>query len=335
MLEDFLSWWRENLLACIPARLRTPSRAADATIAEILPAHAGLALIARRRGRETLTGRFSLDPAALRPAVARRRIRIRLPPGALLQRTVELPAAAERELDRILRYEMDRLTPFSPDEVYWSWSILDRDRARARLQVTLRLALKATLAPTLAVLTRAGAIPAALESPDAPGAIPLDPAYPSRARWRRRALAAASLACAALALAAIAIPFLRQTLAAHAIERNIAALRPQVDQVEALRRRFTSGAAGLSVLAAQRAESGNALATLAALTQILPDGTFLTELTLRAHALALTGQSTDAARLIPALSADPSIRNPAFSAPVTRNETTHAEGFQIRAEIAP
>jgi hypothetical protein len=48
----------------------------------------------------------------------------------------------------------------------------------------------------------------------------------------------------------------------------------------------------------------------------------------------MSGQSATAARLISALAADPAIRNPAFSAPVTRNETTHTDLFSIRAEAA-
>lgn len=335
MLEEFLSWWGQNLLACVPERWRVPARPRDALIAEMLPGEDALALIARRQGRVRTLGQFTPGSQALRVAVARRRVHIRLPPGLLLQRTVELPAAAERELDRVLRYEMDRLTPFGPDEVYWGWSLTTRDRARGRLHIGLRLVLRSTVAPALSALTRAGALPTALESPDAPGLIPLDPAHPSRARSRRHALTAAAIACAALSIAAIALPFLRQEFAARAIERRITALQPLVGRVEATRRQFATGAAGLGVLAAQQAQTGNALATLATLTQILPDGTFLTELTLRGHALALTGQSTDAARLIPILSASPAVQNPAFAAPVTRNEAAHTEGFQIRAGIAP
>ncbi|HYZ64615.1 MAG TPA: PilN domain-containing protein, partial [Acetobacteraceae bacterium] len=66
----------------------------------------------------------------------------------------------------------------------------------------------------------------------------------------------------------------------------------------------------------------------------LPDDTYLYELSLRDRVLTVSGQSAAAARLIPLLAADPAVRNPAFAAPVTRNETTGAESFSIRAEIA-
>ena len=80
---------------------------------------------------------------------------------------------------------------------------------------------------------------------------------------------------------------------------------------------------------------GDPLRVLADLTDILPDDTSLIELSLRDRALSIAGQSAAAARLIPALAADPAIRNPAFAAPVTRNELSGIEDFSIRAEVAP
>ena len=55
----------------------------------------------------------------------------------------------------------------------------------------------------------------------------------------------------------------------------------------------------------------------------------------RGRVLTLAGQSAAAARLIPALTAAPTLRDPAFSAPITRNEATQAELFSIRAMVAP
>ena len=89
--------------------------------------------------------------------------------------------------------------------------------------------------------------------------------------------------------------------------------------------------AGVDVLAAQRAKVGDPLAVLATLTDVLPDDTVLTDFSLRQRVVTISGQSGGAARLIPALAADPALRDPAFTAPVTRNETQHSDGFSIRA----
>lgn len=297
-------------------------------------------MLARRGGREAALGSFgpgAAGEAALRAALAGRRgpLVARPSPGTLLARPVELPLAAERELGQVLRYEMDRLTPFTPDDLYWGWAVERRDRVRGRLHVLLLLAPKAGLEPALAALRRAGATPSALEVAGTAHLIPLDPGRPGQERRRRQVLAAAAACCAALALVAAGLPFALQSAAASGVERRIAALRPQVDQAQALRRRIAGGAAGADVLAQQRAATGDALAVLATVTNLLPDDTYLSELTLHGRVLTLSGQSAAAARLIPELSADPAIRDPAFIAPVTRNETARADQFSIRAELAP
>lgn len=344
MIETFLAWWAQHLLAWLPARLRGTlrgsGRQADALVVESLPA-GGLALLARRGGREAALGSFgpgAAGEAALRAVLGGRRgpLVLRPPPGVLLQRPVELPLAAERDLEQVLRYEMDRLTPFALDEVHWGWAVERRDRARARVHVLLLVAPKVALEPVLAALRRAGASPAALETAGpAPYAVSLDPGRPGQERRRRRLLAAAATGCAALAAVAASLPFVQQSLAMGGIERRIAALQPQVDHAQALRRRIASGASGAGVLAMQRAATGDALAVLAAVTDVLPDDTYLTELTLHGRVLTLTGQSGAAARLISALSADPKLRDPAFIAPVTRNELAKADQFSIRAGLAP
>ena len=89
------------------------------------------------------------------------------------------------------------------------------------------------------------------------------------------------------------------------------------------------------MLSAERARVGDALAALAATTAVLPDDTYLTDLTLRQRHLVMNGRSAAAARLIGLLSAAPGLREPAFLAPVTRSDTGHADLFSIRAELAP
>ncbi len=345
MLNEFLHWWAQQLKAAVPARLVQSGAGADARgLAVVVHLPSGppsVDILARRKGRDEALGHFTLDPqgiAALRASVAGQgpAAVLRLPPELLLEQQAVLPIAADRDPERVLQYEMDRITPFTADELFWTWSVERRDRAQGRLYLRLLLVPKARLAPVLGVLREAGLRPAALEAMDPVGParrIALDRAQP--ARWRRRALVAAAAACAVLAVAAVAVPFGVQSIQGNRVEQQIATLRPQVDQAEALRRRILSSTAGTDVFEQQRGRVGDALQTLATLTDVLPDDTFLNELTLRARVLTISGQSAGAARLIAALAAERSIRNPAFAAPVTRNEGTHSEGFSIRAEVAP
>ena len=73
--------------------------------------------------------------------------------------------------------------------------------------------------------------------------------------------------------------------------------------------------------------------SIAAITDILPDDTWLTELTLRQRKLGMAGRSAGAARLIGLLSADPTIGDATFAAPVTRANQGGVDAFSIRAEL--
>jgi general secretion pathway protein L len=339
MLRDFVLWWARQMRSLLPQRLLPGADRADA---RLIAAHRpDFLLTMRRHGRETLVGTFAMHEDGLAAAVAAlrprpRQVILRLGPEALLERPVELPLAAERDLDRVLHFEMDRLTPFAAADTVWQAAVTRRDHAQRRLLLRLSLVPRRGLQPCLDLLARAGLVPAWLEAaaPDGtPRLIRLAGEATHHSGGRMFTIAAGAVA--ALAVATVVMPFVFQALAGGATERTIATLAPRVAQVEALRKHQAEGAAGSNALAAERARVGNALQVLAAVTDLVPDDTWLTELSLRQGTLTVSGQSPAAARLIPALAADPAFRNPAFAAPVTRAPDGHADLFVIRAELAP
>lgn len=48
-----------------------------------------------------------------------------LPRGWAIVRTVDLPLAAKENLDRVIAFELDRLTPLSKDSAWYDWTLLD------------------------------------------------------------------------------------------------------------------------------------------------------------------------------------------------------------------
>src|ERR1700757_2218233 len=144
MIREFFTWWLERLAELLPQRLRRSAlTAADAmVIAPIGPLGHGIDAVSvglRRAGRETPLGRFGLGPTDLAqlPRVSGRATVLRLAEQDVLGKTVTLPLAAERELDQVLTFEMDRETPFQAEELYWNHRITAADRQNGRL--TLRL----------------------------------------------------------------------------------------------------------------------------------------------------------------------------------------------------
>jgi general secretion pathway protein L len=332
-----LRWWVARLEELVPDHLM-PRRTGSANAVIIAvgePAGAPARVLMRRRGQEVALGDF-IPAVADRPA-GQGMVLLRLPSGALLERQLVLPLAAERELQRLIGYEMNRQTPFAADEVFWTCSVVHRDRSQGHLHVRLSLVPKAPLLPLLASLERAGRAPTALEARPSgrpPLLIPLQPAI-ERARWRRRATIWMAAACGALALVAAALPFVRLSIDLAELAGRIEAARPAVAQVQALRQRIAAAGAARGAIADERVRVGNTLEILADITDLLPDDTFLSDLVLRQRQLTISGQSAAASKLIAALAADPRFRNPAFAAPVVRNSVARTDIFSVRTELAP
>jgi general secretion pathway protein L len=350
MLDEIALWWVQQMRSLLPQQLVSRSRWSSALI--LVPSGADdrgeagrLRLIRRQRWRETTLGSFTPDDAGL-TAVRRvggirgpgRKIVLRLPSARLLEHRLILPLAAEPEIAQVLRYEIDRVTPFAVEEVFWNWAIEGRDRARARLLVRLSLIPRAEVAGLVEILAQAGLTLGAIESASAEGDLrhlPVAAVLDSRQRIARSLLRVAGATCVVLAILVIALPFIQQQSRIIKTARRIAELQPRVFEAEALRQRIGDQTAGAGVMAAEEARVGNVLGAVAAITDILPDNTFLTALGLSQRIISLTGQSGDAAGLIAALSGNPIIRNPSFSAPVTAAPNGMGSLFAIRAELAP
>lgn len=352
-LNDVWAWWAQQVIDMLPTgllRRRTVLPTALVVAPESGDGSAGgsvpgsVSLTMRRRRREHLLGHFALNEAglaALRLGLSRRGRRVpmvlRLAPDLLLERDVILPLAAEPELSNVLRFSLDTLTPFAADELFWNWAVRARDRAHGRLHVRLSLVCKAAVEPLIAALARAGATPKLLEVPlsDAETrAIALDGAASHGGRLRRRAPAAIGGFCAGAVLAVAVLPIALQMRALAVTEARIDALRPRLAQVEALRR-AAGNADGIDVITHERARVGDALQVIAVVTDALPDGTYLTELSLQQRKLRLTGESGAAAKLIVALSADPMLHKTEFAAPVTRAPIGGRDMFSIETEVIP
>ena len=162
----------------------------------------------------------------------------------------------------------------------------------------------------------------------AQGRIPLNTAAP-----RPRRQAALTALCLGLALACLAVPFIRQQIALNQAAALVAERAPAAHVAQHLRAQLEEAASGRAAIAAARRQ-GDALQILAALTQALPDDTWLADLALKPGNLTMDGQSADAAKLIALLAAVPGLQDPSFTAPVTRTNDGKADLFSLRVGVA-
>jgi general secretion pathway protein L len=343
-MREFFVWWFGQLGELLPQGLRQSAlTAADAMvispIGQLGRAVDAVAVGVRRNGKETPLGRFGLNAPNLAelPRATGRATVLRLGEADVLGKSMSLPLAAERELDQVLAFEMDRETPFKAEDLYWNHRIEGADRKNGRLSVRLFFVPKANLAPLLTALSQAGIRPRRAEIADGPDAgtyLPLENGGP-RHHPSSQLMWLAAVCCVALGLAAVVIPFVRQEVALASIEQEIAAGRAAAAEADSVRQEIDRLAGSANFVESERDKAGRPLAVLAAATRILPDDTYLTEMDLRQRKVTLSGRSAAAARLIGPLAADGTFRNPGFAAPVTRLEALGSELFTINAEVAP
>jgi|SRR5690348_105021 len=334
--QSFLPWWWEQIGALLPPRWRVIGRRDPAALIVAFDGATAQGPLRFRllRADEKPVGEFGVDESGVAAAkaacAASAATRVRLPDGLLLEKRLVLPVAAERELARVLAYEIDRETPFSATELWWSAAV----DTRKPNQIIVRLVYvpRAAIAHFLATVERIGLRPTGLDGTTSNGSrscISIAPVEPGRTSVDRRRVQWTAVACLLLTIAAAVIPFGRQTLALRTLDRRIAAMRPAVAQADALRHRIDTSRTAR--VAQENAGFDDSVAVLAALTAALPDDAYLDGFRLHDGRLTLNGHARDAAALIDRLSAVAALRDPKFLSPVTI--TGGSQAFAIGASV--
>lgn len=344
MLTNLLTWWKKQMRDLVPASFRQFEQNRQHGLVAVVDVwdDSTVELFLGNGSRRTSLGQYEASSTALREALARlpkakrRSPTLRVSADLLLERQVVLPLDAERDLEQVAAYEMDRLTPFRAEEVFWTVTAGQRDVARNQLHVRIAVIPRMRVQAVLADLQRAGLIPAQIvagETMQPCQSIPLGEGRPVRTWLRSRPDAYSLAGCGVLAIAAAVLPFVLQSVAGASIEAQIGLMRPQAIEAERLRKEIAIGAIAADAVMTARAQLTPPLQAIAMLTDMLPDDTFLTTLSTLQGKLTISGRSAAAARLIGAMAANPLIHNPAFTAPVIRDEISGGEMFSIHAEL--
>jgi general secretion pathway protein L len=323
MLMGFYAWWLARILELLPI--------------EAIRKRKGIVIEFDHSGEITssIFHRGHLVPVDLEAAGrqrGRKSVILRPPAASVLTKQHSLPFVPARQIQQMLRHELARITPFPPEELFWSWTAQRPSGAQGRLPVTITMVPRATLQPALTRLEQVGLAPDFLYVGTADRSILL---APDRA-WEQASRSSPALlaTAAALAIGMLVMPFAMQAIAVYRTDAAIAALEPTMARVTSLRGGIGRRNGAEDLVAQEITRTGDLLQAMAEITRILPDDSWLTDLMLRQRQLTLGGHSASAARLIADLSANPAIHGAAFAAPVTRARDTSADIFLIKAEMA-
>jgi general secretion pathway protein L len=264
------------------------------------------------------------------------RVELVLQPRRFLLRPLELPARAADFLEGIVRAQIDRLTPWSAGEAVFGCSA---PVASGTDNITTMIAATTRKVAMTYVQAVAGFHPTAIAvCTDVPerdaGRVKV---YELKARGH---LDAARLSRALLiALGAVAAVALVSVTAAAYIGDNLGAQEAELArQISARRAAIRAGADGgdrspIAALERRKHETPASVIVLEALSKLLPDHSYVTELHLAGNKLQISGITRDAPSLIPLIEQSQHFTRATFYAPTTRAPSDPGERFHIEMRV--
>jgi general secretion pathway protein L len=277
--------------------------------------------------------------AKTRAILAGSQIEVILKASRFIFRPLELPRRANEFLDGVVRAQIDRLTPWSQRDAAFGWSA-PSPLGADRMIVTVAATAAATITPIVKALAdrRADAISVSTVS-DASGANAPIMVFAQRAgaelrirRLRRKLIALLIVTCVATGLGASASIVVGNDLDAErmGLERKIAERRAAL-----ISGRGSIADEAVAALEARKRATPAGVIVIEALSQTLPDDTYLNELRIEDGKVQIAGLTRDAPALIKLIEQSQHFTHATFFAPTTRAPTDSGERFHIEAHIEP
>ncbi len=370
-LPAFLRWWAGELAPLVPARTRGALQrrrvrpvlafGVDSAVLWVPRMHEGvIALVEAARiplagdaasvqqaGRAAMT---ALPPNVYGGPAAAANVVVALPRGQVLRKRLELPAAIEENLKQALAYDLDRHTPFRPDQLYFDAVVVGR--SGKELRVDWAAVLKSVADPACRMAeswgaTVVGIVPDAVEG-EGVSAIALSKLnlLPEEARgtgpaWRRWQWWGPLALLAAVGAVALVLPIWQKRNYVIALTELADKARVEAEAADAVRQQVDQLAADFNFALGQKYAYPGALQLIEDVTKVLPDDTWLTQFEMRTTArgkeprreLVLRGESANAGRIVSLLEESKLFNEPAPRSPTTKIQPGPGEIFDVGAQL--
>jgi general secretion pathway protein L len=286
-------------------------------------------------------------PADWKAALRGRQFEVVLRSSRFLFRPLDLPKRAAEFLDAMIRSQIDRLTPWTANEAVFSWTA-PVETSNERIDLMVIAAPKARMNPLIRFAEYCGAGSVILY------AAPQDscPSADGRsatvggtkvfekhmqgsldvARVRRvltvvlfTMAVSATLSLGVSSVVGSRLDVQQQLLSSRISERR-AALRLKL---------ATSDDSAQTLLVQRKHATPSSVMVLDALSRILPDHTYVTELRIEKDQLQIVGITQDAPSLIKLMEQSPHFTRATFFAPTTRSADDPGERFHVETHIKP
>ncbi|MFZ3321595.1 MAG: pilus assembly protein PilM [Usitatibacter sp.] len=352
--QVFWRWWIGELRQIAPERF---AMFGDGDRAPMLAVRDGEAAVIDSRPMTAVQRAAigSLDDAQRKAAVRsllerngelRGRARVALGPDEALVRRVTMPAATEENLRQVLEFEMDRLTPFRADEVYFDYRVVSRDVAAGQLGLQLAVARREAVDARVRELKDLGVSVqgVAIREDAGHAGTPLD-LLPSEQRSERGSSSERLVqrivvgTVLVLLFVALVYPVYRKRETFIELNPLVNQARQEAEKTDALARDLERQVGDYNYLLARKHGTLPVLAYLEEVSKLLPDTTWVQQFdvktTGKSREVTISGETASASRLIEILEGSTLLQNAAFRGTVNRGSQAGTERFLITAEVRP
>jgi general secretion pathway protein L len=348
--KKFFRWWKRELSFLIPDRIKQLTSDQHGILV-VRPEGNQFALSFWFEGREEPLANLERDEtgiATYREMLAtderlqKADLIFRLTKKYALQKELSLPAAAKENLYQVVTYELPRYSPFSAEQAYYAVKAMDVDNEPGQIRVMLILTMREVLDGFYADLKAFGMIPKFVDYEDFANSLDeseepynLLPEWLREKKDRTAQIVHAALAglVALLFMAALALPVWLESRSVNALQDKIDAIEKDAKNTKALQAEVDALVDETQQLIAKKTEKPPVVAVLDTLSKLIKDDTWLAYAQYASGQLQIQGESPAASTLISVLEASDVFANAKFVSPVTRDNVTKLERFQITVDI--
>ncbi len=352
---QFLQWWRKELTGLLPQPF-SRLHASKMRAAMILQDSGETLSIYYKRGQtfeyngavdcgneaplsmeEQLQRLLGEEYASMQPVLC-------VAAKNVVNKLITLPKAAQENLENVLRYELDRHTPFNTAQAYFDYSVVKEDAAAGLIVVSLRV-LPRDYVDNLAVKLKHSVSwpPVIVIADDISGCENWERLSPFRLSGHsagddnndasRINLWLSVVVCFLLA-AVLIVPLAKMDTTVDSLRSQLSGLRKQLQEVEATRGEINAIIQELQSLKQKKDQSKNVMDVMLEITRLLPDDTWLESFELKQGRIVIQGQSSSATALIALIEASPIFEKVTFQSPVVQNQGNDFERFIIVAQLS-
>lgn len=260
---------------------------------------------------------------------------VSIPDKLILRKHLTVPIAAERNLRSVLLFQLDKISPFKPDDVYFDSVIASRDTRLGQLHIELAIVDRQDVERYLAMARRAGVDPQAAVSLSGARKEKIGFRFveniaptkvPQLLKYATRGLAVVVLL---LAVTVVGLPYYLQQVERTAVQARLVETKRLAVQASELKAAAKKLRTQRQYAAGKKSTTTPPMIVLLELTQRIPDGTWINQLSMKDSSIKFQGFTPSSESLLVVLEKSARFEQVALKAKVTKDAASGLERVQV------